>query len=158
MVFCAVRFSTAGKPETKAKHHMTLESVTSTLEERGIVWQGVGFATVGAISVPLLWVYSETDHWGIGFYRLAVTQLSWAFVVVIALVIERTRMMFETKTEIRRVAREKAIEEARVKGREEGMAEGERLAAERMRSKLRAEGIQLSPEAEARIFNGDNGR
>lgn len=152
MVFCAMRFSTAGKPE--AKHHMTLESVTSTLEERGIVWQGVGFPTVDAISVPLLWIYSETDHWGIGFYRLVVTQLSWAFVVAIALVIERTRKMFETKTEIRRVAREKAIEEARVKGREEG----ERLAAEHMRSELRAEGVQLSPEAEARIFNGDNSR
>ena len=149
-----MQFGTAGKPETKAKHYMTLESVTSSLEERGIVWQGLGFATVGAISVPLLWIYSETDHWGIGFYRLAVTQLNWAFVVGIALVIERTRKMFETKTEIRRVAREKAIEEARVKGREEG----ERLAAERMRSELRAEGIQLSPEAEARIFNGDNGR
>ncbi len=80
--------------------------------------------------------------------------MSWAFVVAIALAIERTRKMFETKTEIRRVAREKAIEEARVKGREEG----ERLAAERMRSELRAEGVQLSPEAEARIFNGDNSR
>ena len=40
---------------------MTIEGVASTLEERGIVWQGVGFATVGAMSMLLLSVYSEAS-------------------------------------------------------------------------------------------------
>ena len=47
MVFCAVRFSTAGKPETKAKQVMTLESVTSTLEERGIALGILGDRPLG---------------------------------------------------------------------------------------------------------------
>ena len=94
---------------------MTLENAASTLEERGIVWQGIGFAAFGALSLPILWIYSEADHWTIGVYRIAVTQLSWAFVVSIALIIERVRRMFETKTEIRRAAREKFIRKTREK-------------------------------------------
>ena len=47
---------------------MTIEGAASSLEERGIVWQGVGFATIGAISLPLLWIYSDADHWSIGLY------------------------------------------------------------------------------------------
>ena len=141
---------------------MTVESAALSLEERGIVWQGVGFATVGAISLPLLWIYSEADHWTIGVYRLAVTQLSWAFVVAIAIVIEGIRKMFETKTEIRRAAREKFIRKTREKaiaeGLEVGLAEGERLATDRMRSKLDRYGVVLPREAEDDIFGGDNGR
>lgn len=102
---------------------MAIEGVTSSLEERGIVWQGVGFAIVGAISLPLLWIYSEADHWTIGVYRIAVTQLSWAFVVAIALIIEGARGMFETRTEIRRAAREKAIANARKEAADQVVAE-----------------------------------
>ena len=98
---------------------MTLESVTSTLEERGIVWQGVRFAAIGAISVPLLSIYSEADHWSIGVYSLAMTQFNWAFALAIGLVIEGVRRMFETRTEIRRAARTKAIENALKKERAE---------------------------------------
>ena len=81
---------------------MTMENVISTLEERGIVWQASGFAIIGAISVTLISisVYSELDHWSIYAYRLAVTQMSWAFALAIATTIERIRKMFETRTEI----------------------------------------------------------
>ena len=137
---------------TKSKTRMAIEGVTSSLEERGIVWQGVGFAIVGAISLPLLWIYSEADHWTIGVYRIAVTQLSWAFVVFIALIIEGARGMFETRTEIRRAARERFVK----KTREKGIAEGERRAADRIRSKLDRYGVVLPPEVEDDIFGGDN--
>ena len=141
---------------------MTPENAASTLEERGIVWQGIGFAAFGALSLPILWIYSEADHWTIGVYRIAVTQLSWAFVVSIALIIEGARRMFETKTEIRRAAREKFIRKTREKaiaeGREVGLAEGERLATDLMRSKLDRYGVVLPREAEDDIFGGDNGR
>ena len=114
---------------------MTLESATSTLEERGIVWQGIGFAAIGAISVPLLWIYSEADHWSIGAYRLALTQLNWAFALAIALVIEGVRRLFETRTEIRRAARAKAIEKARQKDR--------RAIEKRLRSAYEKRGIEV---------------
>ena len=114
---------------------MTLESATSTLEERGIVWQGIGFAAIGAISVPLLWIYSEADHWSIGAYRLALTQLNWAFALAIALVIEGVRRMFETRTEIRRAARAQAIEKARQKDR--------RAIEKRLRSAYEKRGIEV---------------
>ena len=158
---------------------MTMENVISTLEERGIVWQASGFAIIGAISVTLISisVYSELEHWSIYAYRLAVTQMSWAFALAIATTIERIRKMFETRTEIRRQAREKAIAKAemrgRKEGREEGREEGEKLGLERgeklgrqegekdtlerIRLNMQKQGLQLSPEQEAAIFGNRNG-
>ena len=134
---------------------MTMENVISTLEERGIVWQASGFAIIGAISVTLISisVYSELDHWSVYAYRLAVTQMSWAFALAIATTIERIRKMFETRTEIRRQAREKAIAKAEMRGRKEG----EKYAAERIRLNMQKQGLQLSPEQEAAIFGNRNG-
>ncbi len=149
---------------------MTIKGMTSTLEERGVVWQGVGFALIGAASLPVLWVYSEADHWSIGVYRLAVTQLSWAFVVAIALTIEGVRKMFETRTEIRRAARERAIAKAREKGERTGEQRGERTgeqrgerigeqrATDRMKSILLKHGVELPPEAEEELFENGDGR
>ncbi len=114
---------------------MTIEGAASSLEERGIVWQGIGFAMIGAISLPLLWIYSEADHWSIGVYRLAVTQLSWAFALAIAIVIEGIRRMFETRTEIRRAARAKAIAKARQKER--------RAIEKRLRSAYEKRGMDV---------------
>ena len=114
---------------------MTIEGAASSLEERGIVWQGIGFATIGVISLPLLWIYSEADHWSIGVYRLAVTQLSWAFALAIAIVIEGIRRMFETRTEIRRAARAKAITKARQKER--------RAIEKRLRSAYEKRGMDV---------------
>ena len=130
---------------------MTIEGLTSTLEERGVVWQGSGFALIGAVSLLLLWIYSEAGHWSLGIYRLAVTQLSWAFVVAIALAIEGVRKMFETRTEIRKAARERLIAKA--------VEKGEKRATERMKAILRKHDVELTPEAEQELFeNGSSSR
>ena len=125
---------------------------------------GRRFALIGAISLFLLWVYSEADHWSIGVYRLAVTQLNWAFVVAIAMIIEGVRQLFETRTEIRKRARQKAIAKAFAKGEKRGEKRGEKLgeklgeqrAMERIKADLREQGIELSPEVEKRLL--ENGR
>lgn len=143
---------------------MTIDELTATLEERGVAWQGSGFALIGTISLFLLWVYSEADHWSIGVYRLAVTQLNWAFVVAIAMIIEGVRQLFETRTEIRKRARQKAIAKAFAKGEKRGEKRGEKLgeklgeqrAMERIKADLREQGIELSPEVEKRLL--ENGR
>ena len=114
---------------------MTIEGAASSIEERGIVWQGVGLATIGAISLPLQWIYSEVDHWSIGVYRLAATQISWAFALAIAIVIDGVRRMFETRTEIRRAARSKAIAMARQKER--------RAIEKRLRSAYEKRGMDV---------------
>ena len=141
---------------------MQIEEITSTLEERGVAWQAVGFALIGIVSVPVLWIYSGADHWTIGFYRIATTQLHWAFAIAIALTIERVRKMFETKTEIRRAARQKVIDEATEKGIEKGIErgniQGEHRATERVMSILDKHGVQLPPEAEAEIRKNGNNR
>ncbi|MCY4475659.1 MAG: hypothetical protein OXC83_09540 [Chloroflexi bacterium] len=131
---------------------MTIDELTATLEERGVAWQGSGFALIGAVSLFLLWVYSEADHWSIGVYRLAVTQLNWAFVVAIAVIIEGVRQLFETRTEIRKRARQKAIAKAFAKGEKRG----EKRARERIKMDLREQGIELSTEMEKRLLG--NGR
>jgi len=117
-----------------------------------VAWQGSGFALIGAVSLFLLWVYSEADHWSIGVYRLAVTQLNWAFVVAIAVIIEGVRQLFETRTEIRKRARQKAIAKAFAKGEKRG----EKRARERIKMDLREQGIELSTEMEKRLLG--NGR
>lgn len=122
---------------------MTIEGLNSTLQERGIVWQGIGFALVGAVSLPLLWVYSEAEHWGIGIYRLAVTQLNWAFVIALALIIEGIREMFRTSTEIRRAARERYISKE---------------VEKRLRWIRDHPEVELPPEVERRILKEIGGR
>ena len=145
---------------------MTIEDLTSTLEERGVLWQGSGFALIGAISLLLLSLYSEADHWSVGIYRLAVTQLSWAFVLAIAVAIEGIRSMFRTTTEIRKAAREKFIVKEVAKAERRGRKEGEKLGEERgklqaieqVKADLREQGIELSPEAEQRLLKKVYGR
>ena len=127
---------------------MKIEDLTSTLEERGVVWQGGGFALIGAVSLTLIWVYSEADRWSIGIYRLAVTQLSWAFVVSIAIAIEGVRKMFETRTEIRRRARDRFIVKE--------VEKREKRAQNSLKSFLRKYDIEIPPEAERELF--PNGR
>ncbi len=135
---------------------MTIDELTANLEERGVVWQGSGFALIGATSLFLLWVYSGADHWSIGVYWLAVTQLNWTFVVAIAMIIEGVRQLFETRTEIRKRARQKAIAKAFAKGEKRGEKLGEQRAMERIKADLREQGIELSPEVEKRLL--ENGR
>ena len=136
---------------------MQIEEITShPRRTRGHPWQAVGFALIGIVSVPVTMGYTLEQTTGtIGFYRIAVTQLHWAFAIAIALTIERIRKMFETKTEIRRAARqkliEKGIEQGIERGIEQGSIQGEHRATERMMSILDRHGVQLPPEAEAEI-------
>ena len=121
---------------------MSIEGITATLEERGLIWQGSGFALIGAGSLLVLSVYSEADHWSIGIYRLAVTQLNWAFVVAIALGIEGIRSMFKTTTEIRKAARERYIAKE---------------VEKRLKSIADEPGVVLPRELEQKLFKNGRG-
>ena len=140
---------------------MQIEEFTSTLEERGFWWQAIGFGLIGAISVSVLSIYSDSHDTTIEVYRLAATQVQWAFVAPIVATVERIRKMFEKKSEIRRMAREEVIAKAKEQGLERGLEqgrqEGERGAMERFRSNLRKHGIQLTAEQEEDMFNGYRG-
>ena len=137
---------------------MTIEGFT-TLEERGIVWQAIGFALIGIVSVTVLTVYSEADYLAVEIYRLAATELNWPFIAIIALAIDKVRKMFETRTEIRKAAREKAIEkwleesredghkEGRQEGHKEGRQEGHREGRQEGHREGRQEGHQAGREA-----------
>ena len=121
---------------------MSIEGLTATLEERGLIWQGSGFALIGAGSLLVLSVYSEAGHWSIGIFRLAVTQLNWAFVVAIALAIEGIRRMFETRTEIRKAARERYIAKE---------------VEKRLKSIADEPGVVFPPELEQKLFKNGRG-
>ena len=148
---------------------MQIEEFTSTLEERGFWWQAIGFGLIGAVSVTVLSIYSDSHDTMIEVYRLAATQVQWAFVAPIVATVERIRKMFEKKSEIRRMAREEVIAKAKEQGLEQGLErglergleqgrqEGERGAMERFRSNLRKHGIQLTAEQEEDMFNGYRG-
>ena len=140
---------------------MRVEEITSSLKQRGAIWQAAGFAVVGTASVAALSVYSDSDHWIVGTYRLAATQINWAYFGIIALSIEGVRIVFEKATEIRRryaaKADAKAMEKGLVKGREEGRElgreEGEREALARVRSEMLKRGFKLTKEDEDALFN-----
>ena len=136
---------------------MQVEEITSSLKQRGAIWQAVGFAVVGTASVAALWVYSDSDHWIAGTYRLASTQMNWAYFGIVALAIEGARVVFEKATEIRRRYSAKADAKAMAKGREEGRQlgreEGERETLARVRSEMLKRGIRLTREDEEAIFN-----
>ena len=127
---------------------MRVEEITSSLKQRGAVWQAAGFAAVGTASVAALWVYSDSDHWIAGSYRLAATQVNWAYFGIIALSIEGVRIVFEKATEIRR----RYSEQADAKAIEKGKQQGERETLERVRSEMLKRGIKLTKEDEDAIF------
>ena len=120
---------------------MSIEGLTATLEERGLIWQGSGFALIGAGSLLVLSVYSEAGHWSID--RLAVTQLNWAFVVAIALAIEGIRRMFRNKN------------------RNPAKRLGERYIAKEVEKRLKSiadePGVVFPPELELKLFKNDRG-
>ena len=73
------------------KANMKIQEITSTLEERGVIWQGFGFAAVGTASLGVLSIYSDSRNEIVETYRLAATQLNWAYIAIIALTIEGAR-------------------------------------------------------------------
>ena len=56
---------------------MQIDEITSNLEERGFWWQASGFGLIGAVTLTVLSVYSDSNLWIIDSYRMAVTQLQW---------------------------------------------------------------------------------
>ncbi len=119
---------------------MNIQEITSQLEQRGVVWQSLTFASIGTVTLIVLTVYSGSQHWAVEAYRLLVLHLHWAYIPIIVVTGEKVRKMFETKTEIRRQAREKALAKA--------LDKRDRVVRGRMREK----GIELSPEDEIEIF------
>ena len=119
---------------------MNIQEITSQLEQRGVVWQSLTFASIGTVTLIVLTVYSGSQHWAVEAYRLLVLHLHWAYIPIIVVTGEKVRKMFETKTEIRRQAREKALAKER------------REALRDARDRMREEGIEISPEAEIRVF------
>ena len=132
---------------------MQIEEITSSLKERGVVWQAVGFAVFGTASLMALSVYSDSHHWVITTYRLAATELNWAYIAIIALAIEGVRKVFEKATEIRRRYSEQADAKAIEKGIQQGRELGERETIERFRSEIQRRGIRLTEEDEEALFN-----
>ena len=148
---------------------MQIEDITSSLKQRGAVWQAIGFAVVGTATAATLWVYSDSDHWIVGTYRLAATQINWAYFGIIALAIEGVRIVFQKATEIRRRysaradakaeakglvrGREEGFDQGREEGFDQGREEGERETLARVRSEMLKRGIHLTEEDEEAIFN-----
>ena len=116
------------------------------LNERGILWQIAGFAIVGVATTSTLAIYSEANVLPFRFLEIATTKLSWAFVPAVAFIADRSRKMFETRSEIREAARRKVLER------------GKREEKERIRSELEAEGVVIPPEVAERVFNHKNGK
>lgn len=113
------------------------------LNERGILWQIAGFAIVGIASTSTLAIYSGSNALPFRFLEIATTKLSWPFVPTVAFVIDRSREMFRTDTEIREAARQRVIER------------GKREEKERIRSELKAHGIEIPPEIAKDIFDDE---
>ena len=119
------------------------------LDERGILLQVTVFSVVGIAVTCALAVHSGTDALPYRLLEIATTRVSWAFIPAVAYIVDRSRDMFRTNTEIREAARQKV--------REEGIKEGEQKAEDRIRSSLEAEGVAIPPEIAERVFNHKNG-
>lgn len=130
------------------------DALREELGERGIVWQVVGFATVGIVATSALALYSGVDNVPLRFLDVATSKLSWAFVPTLAFILDGSREMFKKRSDIRKEARQ----EVRERFRNEGIAVGEKMAEERLRDRLKSEGISLSPEVTERLFNHKNGK
>ena len=125
-----------------SEDHFQLQS---ELIERGVVWQVAGFAIVGIAATAALAIYSETDTLSFRFFEVATTKINWAFVPAVAFIADRSRRVFERRSEIRAAARQEVHEKWR---REEN---------ERIQSELEAEGVVIPPEIAERVFNHKNG-
>ena len=116
------------------------------LDERGILLQVTVFSVIGIAVTSALAIYSSTDALPYRLLEIATTRVSWAFVPAVAYIVDRSREMFRTNTEIREAARAKVREE------------GRREESERIHSKLKARGIEIPPEIAKEIFGDKNGK
>ena len=128
------------------------------IPDRGIWWQIIGFTVVGGGCLAILEVFAGSEFWAFQWFETTVTKLYWAFVIPLAGLFDEARKMFETKMEIRRAARAKALAQEREKGMREGIREGmsrysNRMAEARLRFGVRDEEtgvvtLALTPEVE----------
>ena len=148
------------------------------LIDRGIVWQIAGFAILGVAASSALAIYSESDTLPFRFFEVATTKLIWAFVPTVAYLIDRSRKMFERRSEIRATARREVLEKARQEGLKEGRIAGieqgriagieegriiareevQQQTEERIQARLDELGIVIPPEFADQIFNHKNGQ
>lgn len=103
---------------------MRISEATNSLPDRGVWWHIAGFTLAGGICLVILEEFTGSDTKAYQYFETAVTRLYWALVIILAGLIDRGRKMFETKTEIRRAAREQALAKARQEGVLEGIQEG----------------------------------
>ena len=136
------------------------------LRERGIVWQITGFAAVGIVATSVLALYSGVDNVPFRFLDVATSKLSWAFVPTLAFALDRSRYMFERRSDIHRKVRQEVLERSRneglAEGREEGIATGiaigEKKVEEKLRERLKSKGISLPADILDEVFNHKNGK
>ena len=83
------------------------------LRGRGIVFQAVGFTTVLIVSAAILFTFAGSDHWAFRIFEICVVKLYWALAIVLAVIFDKVREMFETRGEIRR----RIFEEGRARER-----------------------------------------
>ena len=88
------------------------------ISDRGIWWQIIGFTVVGGGCLAILEVFAGSEFWAYQWFETAATRLYWAFVIPLAGLFDEARKMFETKMEIRRAAREKALAKVRLEERQ----------------------------------------
>ena len=98
---------------------MRAAELSRGLSDRGVWWQIIGFTLVGCASLAVLEVFAGSEFWAYRWFTTAVTRLYWAFMIPLAGLFDEARKMFETKMEIRRAARAKALAKERDKGRRE---------------------------------------
>ena len=113
------------------------------LDQRGILWQVIGFAIIGIVTTSTLAIYSGADTVPFRFLDIATSKLNWGFVPAIAFLIEGTRDMFRTNAEIREAARKKVRDQ------------GRREEKERIRSELKARGVEIPPEIAKDVFEDE---
>ena len=94
-------------------------NIAGDLASRGIAWQAIGFAIVGIAIITIKHVYSGSDAWQYRLFIFGVTNVYWAFALIIAYAIDRSRKLFETKAQIRAEALQKSFNKGQKEGRKE---------------------------------------
>ena len=61
----------------------------------------------------MLFIFAGSQHWAFRIFEICVAKLYWALAIVLVVIFEKVREMFETRGEIRR----RMFEEGRVKER-----------------------------------------
>ena len=117
-------------------------NIAGDLASRGIAWQAIGFAIVGIAIITIKHVYSGSDAWQYELFVFGVGNVYWAFALIIAYAIDRSRKLFETKAQIRAEALQKSFN----KGQKEGQKEGRKEEKERIESLLVKYRSEIPPD------------